>query len=422
MALPPNSGDTDTEVSRWTRETLLPIIYGQINLRIMLKTLADIDDLNGKKVFVRVDFNVPLDEQGNVRDDKRIRHAVPTIKHLLDGGAAQIILASHLGRPKNDEPELRTDKVAAKLAEILGQPVKKVDDWGGGGLPEDKIVMLENIRFHSAEKSKDEAERDEFGKQLAGLADIYVNEAFSNSHRKHASMTSIPKFIPGYAGLGVEQEVNAIHRAISDPDHPLIAVIGGLKADKIKAIHNLMAKADRILVAGALACNLLKAKGYEIGDSKADDEGMEEQSALVKEVVANEHVELPTDFVVADDFSASANFKTVPADGIEPGWMALDIGPESAKHYAEEIAGAKTVLWFGPIGVFEMSPFSAGTKTVGEAMAGLDGTTIIGGGDSASAAKKLGIEDKMTLVSTGGGASLEMIEGKELPALKILEK
>ncbi len=388
----------------------------------MLKTLADIGDLAGKKVFVRVDFNVPLDDAGNVRDDKRIKHAIPTIQYLLDAGVSQIILTSHLGRPKNNELELQTGKVAAKLAELLSEPVEKVDDWGENGLPEAKIVMLENIRFNSAEKSKDEGERDEFGQQLASLAEVFVNEAFSNSHRKHASMTSVPKFIPGCVGLGVEKEVAAINKAISDPEHPLVAVIGGLKADKIKAIHNLMGKADKVLVAGALACNLLKAKGYEIGASKADDEGMEEQADLVKEVVASDHVELPTDFVIADDFSESANVETVTADGIKPGWMALDIGPESAQNFADQIAGAKTVLWFGPIGVFEMQPFANGTRMVGEAMANLNGTTIIGGGDSASAVKKLGLSDKMTLVSTGGGASLEMIEGKELPALKILEK
>ena len=346
-----------------------------------LKTLEDMGDLAGKRVFVRVDFNVPLDEAGNVRDDKRIRHAIPTVKYLLDKGVAKVILTSHLGRPKDNEPELKTDKVAAKLGELLGEPVAKVDDWGENGLPEEKIVMLENIRFNKAEKSKDEAERDAFGKHLAGLADVYVNEAFSNSHRKHASMTSVPKFIPGCAGLGVQQEVAAISKAISDPGRPMVAVIGGLKADKIKAIHNLMSMADKVLVAGALACNLLKAKGLEIGASKADNEGMEEQADLVKEVVASDKVELPSDFVVADDFSETANVKTVPADGIEPGWMALDIGPESAADYARQISGAKTVLWFGPIGVFEMAPFANGTKAVGEAMAALDGgTTIIGGG------------------------------------------
>ena len=387
-----------------------------------LKTLEDMGDLAGKRVFVRVDFNVPLGDDGNVRDDKRIKHALPTIKYLLEKGVSRIVLASHLGRPKDNEPHLKTDQVAIRLSELLSEPVAKVDDWGEGGLPEDQIIMLENIRFHKAEKSKDEAERDVFGKQLAGLADIFVNEAFSNSHRKHASMTSIPKFIPGCVGLGVEQEVNAISKAISDPEHPMVAVIGGLKADKIKAIHNLMSKADKVLVAGALACNLLKAKGYEIGASKADDEGMEEQGELVREVIASDRVVLPTDFVVADDFSETANIKTVAADSIGSGWMALDIGPDSERSFAELISGAKTVLWFGPIGVFEMEPFANGTKAVGEAMAALKGTTIVGGGDSASAVKKLGLSDKMTLVSTGGGASLEMIEGKELPALVILKK
>lgn len=387
-----------------------------------LKTLEDMGDLSGKRVFVRVDFNVPLDEEGNVRDDKRIKHSVPTIKYLLGKGVSKIVLTSHLGRPKDNELELQTDKVAAKLSELLGEPVAKVDDWGENGLPEEKIVMLENIRFHKAEKSKDEAERDAFGKQLASLADVFVNEAFSNSHRKHASMTSVPKFIPGCVGLGVEKEVEAISKAVSDPEHPMVAVIGGLKADKIKAIHNLMGKADKVLVAGALACNLLKAKGMEIGDSKADDEGMEEQGELVKEVIASDRVMLPTDFVVADGFSEAARSEIVSADGIEPGWMALDIGPRSAESYAKQISEAKTVLWFGPIGVFEMAPFANGTKAIGEAMAALDGTTIVGGGDSASAVKKLGLSDKMTLVSTGGGASLQMIEGKELPALAILKK
>lgn len=387
-----------------------------------LKTLEDMSDLSGKRVFVRVDFNVPLNDEGNVRDDKRIKHAVPTIKYLLEKGVSKIVLTSHLGRPKNNEVHLQTDKVAAKLSELLGEPVEKVGDWGESGLPEDKIVMLENIRFHKAEKSKDEDERDAFGKQLASLADVFVNEAFSNSHRKHASMTSIPKFIPGCVGLGVEKEVEAINKAISDPGRPMVAVIGGLKADKIKAIHNLMGKADRVLVAGALACNLLKAKGMEIGSSKADDEGMDEQGTLVGEVIESDKVELPTDFVVADDFSETANVKTVAADSIEPGWMALDIGPESAESFAKQISEAKTVLWFGPIGVFEMAPFANGTKVVCEAMAALDGTTIVGGGDSAGAVKKLGLADKMTLVSTGGGASLEMIEGMELPALAILKK
>jgi len=387
-----------------------------------LRTLADIEDLKGKRVFVRVDFNVPLDDEGNVADDKRMRLALPTIRHLLDHGASQVILAFHLGRPKNNEPHLKANKVAMKLSELLGMDVVKVDDWGKNGLPEAKIVMLENTRFNPAEKSKDVAERDAFGKQMASLADLYVGEAFSNSHRDHASMTSVPKFIPGYAGLGVEQEVAALTKAISDPEHPLVAVIGGLKADKLKAIHNLLGVADQILVAGALATNLLKTKGYEIGASKADDEGMEERADIAKEIIASDKVQLPTDFVIADDFSESANVKIVPADSIEPGWMALDIGSKTREKYVSALSSAKTILWFGPIGVFEMVPFAEGTKVIGEAIASSDAVSIVGGGDSASAVKKLGLEDKMTLVSTGGGASLMMIEGKKLPALAALEK
>jgi 3-phosphoglycerate kinase len=387
-----------------------------------LKTLQDIPDLAGKKVFVRVDFNVPLDDNGNVRDDKRIQFAIPTIKYLLEKGVSRIILASHLGRPKDNEPNLMTNKVAEKLGQILGQKVAKVDNWGENGLPDSKIVMLENIRFHKTEKSKDEVERDEFGKQLASLADIYVNEAFSNSHRKHASMTSIPKFIPGYAGFGVEKEVNQISEALESPDHPVIAVIGGLKADKLNAIHNLLGIADKILVAGALAYNLRKTQGYNVGNSKVDNEGMNEMADLAKEVTGSPKVMLPIDAIVADDFSETANVKTVSYDAIEDGWMALDIGPETAKQYADEIKSAKTVFWFGPIGVFEMKPFADGTKAIGTAIAGSGALSIVGGGDSASAVKKLGLEDKMSLVSTGGGASLEMIEGKELPALSILKK
>ena len=387
-----------------------------------LKTLHDIPELSGKKVFLRVDFNVPLDDDGNVLDAKRIKLAVPTIQYLLDKGVAQIIITSHLGRPKNNEPNLMTNKVAEKLGELIGQEVAKVDDWGENGLPDAKIVMLENIRFHKAEKSKDEAERDEFGKQLASLADIYVNEAFSNSHRAHASMTSVPKFIPGYAGLGLEQEVSKIAKAIESPEHPLVALVGGLKADKLKAVYNLMKIADKILIGGAISYNLLKIKGYNIGDSKADDEGMEEMSDIVKEISESPRIELPVDAVVADAFDENANFKEVPVDSIEDGWMALDIGSKTREKYIGLLKEAKTILWFGPVGVFEMEPTAGGTKTIGQAIADSDAFSIIGGGDSAGAVKKLGLADKMSLVSTGGGASLTMIEGKKLPALSILEK
>lgn len=385
-----------------------------------MKTLQDAPDLTGKKVIVRVDFNVPLDDDGNVTNDKRIRHALPTIKHLLDAGVAQVILMSHVGRPKNNEPDLKTDKIAAKLAEHLGQEVAKVDDWGENGLPDDKLVMLENLRFHPGEKSKDEAEVEAFSKHLASLADLYVNEAFSNSHRKHASMM-LPKLMPGVVGLGVEKEVSAIKKALENPEHPVVAVIGGLKADKLTAINNLLDIADDILVAGALAFTLLKAQGKNMGSSKIDDEGLGEMDELVKKMSENEKVHLPVDAVVADNFAEDANSKDVSVDEVEDGWMALDIGPKTVGQYVAKLKEAKTILWFGPIGVFEMEPFSHGTKMIGRTIAESDAVSIVGGGDSASAVEKMGLDDQITLVSTGGGASLKMIEGKELPAIKILE-
>lgn len=386
-----------------------------------MKTLQNAPDLTGKKVIVRVDFNVPLDADGNVMNDKRIRHALPTIKHLLQAGVSQIILMSHVGRPKNNEENLKTDKIAENLAEHLGQEVKKVDNWGEDGLPEAKVVILENLRFHPGEKSKDEAEVEAFTKQLASLADIYVNEAFSNSHRKHASMM-LPKVMPGFAGFGVEKEVSSIKKAIESPEHPLVAVIGGLKADKLTAIDNLLKTADTILVAGALAFTLLKAKGKNMGSSKIDNEGLEEMGDLVHSLSENEKINLPVDAVVADAFAEDANHKNVSVDEVEDGWMALDIGPETVGHYVAKLKEAKTILWFGPIGVFEMEPYSHGTKMIGRAIAESDAVSIVGGGDSASAVEKMGLEDQITLVSTGGGASLKMIEGKELPAIKILEK
>ncbi len=385
-----------------------------------MKTLKDISDITDKKVIIRVDFNVPLDEEGGVVDDKRIRYALPTINQLLEAGVSKLIVMTHAGRPKNNELNLQTDKIAEKLAELLGQEVAKVNDWGENGLSEAKIVMLENLRFHSAEKSKDESERDVFGKQLASLADIYINEAFSNSHRDHASMTSVPKFISGYAGIGVEKEVDRIKKAIEDPEHPVVAIIGGLKADKLNAINNLLNTADDILVAGALAFTLLKAEGKNMGSSKIDDEGLGEMGELIEKIKASGKVYLPTDCVIADEFSENANSKEVSVDEVEDGWMALDIGPATVSHYTAKLKEAKTILWFGPIGVFEMEKFSHGTSAIGKAIAENDAVSIIGGGDSASAVKKMGLEDKMTLVSTGGGASLTMIEGKKLPAIEAL--
>lgn len=385
-----------------------------------MKTLKDAPSLKGKKVIVRVDFNVPLDDKGNVRSDKRIRHSLPTIQYLLKEGVSQLILMSHIGRPKNNEPNLKTDKVAEKLGELLGEKVVKVDGWGEKGLPKDKIVMLENLRFNAGEKSKDDNEREVFAKHLAGLADFYVNEAFSNSHRKHASMI-LPKFMKGYAaGFGVEEEVAQIGGALKNPKKPMVAVIGGLKADKLAAVANLMEMADDVLVAGALAFTLLKAQGKNMGASKIDDEGLQEMGDLVKEILKSKKVHLPVDAVVADKFAEDAKVKTVSVDDVEDGWMALDLGPETIGQYVAKLKDAKTILWFGPIGVFEMEPFSHGTRMIARTIAESGAVSIVGGGDSASAVEKMKLADKMTLVSTGGGASLEMIEGKELPAIKLL--
>lgn len=387
-----------------------------------LRTLKDAPKLAGKKVIVRVDFNVPMDEKGDVKSDKRIKFALPTIQHLLKQGVAQVILMSHVGRPKSNEPNLKTDKIAVRLSELLGMPVKKVDDWGEKGMPKDKIVLLENLRFNPGEKSKDDKEKAAFGKQLASLADVYVNDAFSNSHRAHASMTEVPKHIPGYAGFGVEKEATALLAALKNPKHPMVAVIGGLKADKLGAIANLMKMADSVLVAGALAFSLLKSKGLNMGASKIDDEGLEEMKDVVSKVLKAKNVVLPVDCVVADKFAEDAKSKSVAVDKVPAGWMALDLGPKTVRGYSDRIKGAKTVLWFGPIGVFEMAKFAKGTSAIGKAIAQSKGLTIVGGGDSASAAEKLGVASKMTLVSTGGGASLEMIEGKEMPGLKVLMK
>ena len=387
-----------------------------------LQTLQDMPDLQGKKVIVRVDFNVPLDESGDIRNDVRIQFAVPTLQYLLSKGVAQLILMTHVGRPKNNEPELKTDKIAQRLGEFLEETVKKIDDWGEKGLPQAKVVMLENLRFHPGEKSKEEAERDSFGAQLAGLADFYVNEAFSNSHRSHASMTGVPALIPGFAGFGVQKEMEVIGEALENPKHPVVAVIAGAKADKLSAIGNMLQLADAVMIGGALAFALRGRQGYSIGSSLIDTEGMAEMADVVEKITASQKVLLPKDAVVATEFSETAEHKVVPIDGIEAGWMALDIGPETTQEYVEKIKEAKTILWFGPVGVFEMEPYSHGTEAVAHAMAENPGTTIVGGGDSATAVKKFNVESEMTHVSTGGGASLRMIEGKPLPAIEILKR
>jgi len=381
--------------------------------------------VGGKRVLVRAGFDVPIDDAGNILDDSRIRISIPTIKYLLEHGAKQIIVMTHLGRPEEKDPASKTDKAAAKLSELIGEKVVKVDDFGEKGIPDPKkarIVMLENLRFDPREKAKDSVKRDEFGKQLASLADIYVNDAFSNCHRDHASMTSVPKFLPSCAGLSVEKEVSTISKAMESPERPFVSIIGGVKADKLNAVANLMKRVDKILIAGALAFTLLKQFGKEVGKTKTDTEGLAEFSALVDEIRNSPKVVLPVDAVLADSFSNDAKTKISSTDNIDKDWMALDIGPETIKRFRQELANAKTIVWNGPIGVFEFEKFADGTREIANAMASSSATTIVGGGDSGAAVEKLGMKEKFTLVSSGGGVSLEMFEGKELVAIKALEK
>ncbi len=394
-----------------------------------LPTLKEVY-IGKKKVIVRTGFDVPIDKDGNILDDRRIRLSVPTIKYLLDHGAEQIILITHIGRPdpKKVEDRFRTDKVASRLSMLLGLAIRKLDDHGENGLPSPKdarIVMLENLRFDSREKSKDVAERDSFGRMLASFADVYVNDSFSTCHRDHASMTSVPKFIPGCIGLSVEKEVSTISGAMENPKRPFVSIIGGLKADKLNAVKNLLKRVDTILIAGALAFTVLKAFGFETGSTKIDSEGLKDFSGLASGLKDDPKVILPVDCVLANAFSEDALTITNAVENIKEGWMALDIGPKSVARFKESIGSAQTIIWNGPIGVFEFEKFAVGTKEIANALAdraSSGATVIVGGGDSASAVDKLGLADKMTLVSSGGGASLQMFEGKELIALKVLRE
>jgi phosphoglycerate kinase len=381
--------------------------------------------IGGKIALVRAGFDVPIDDKGNVLDDARIRASLPTFKYLLEHGVKQIIVITHIGRPKEKERKFMTDKVAARLSELLGEDVHKLDDWGEHGVPDpkvDRIVIFENLRFNSCEKDKDPLKRDAFGKALASFADFYVDDAFSNCHREHASMTSIPKFIPGCVGFSVLKEVSTITKAMESPEHPFVSIIGGVKADKLNAVGNLIDRVDKILIAGALAFTLLKQFGKEVGKTKTDTEGLGGFADLVEKIRNSPKVLLPVDAVLADSFSNDAHTKISSVDNIDKEWMALDIGPETIKKFKESIQGAKTIIWNGPIGVFEFEKFSAGTREIASAMADSKATTIVGGGDSGAAVEKLGMKDRMTLVSSGGGVSLELFEGKELPAITALAR
>jgi phosphoglycerate kinase len=395
------------------------------------KTLANLSasDLSGKRVLVRADFNVPLDN-GNITDDTRIRAALPTIEDLTSKGA-KVILCSHFGRPKGVSDKLRLTPVAARLSELLGKEVKKPSDCIGeevagvvAAMQDGDVILLENVRFYPEEEAND----PEFAKNLASVADLYVNDAFGTAHRAHASTEGVTKYLsPSVAGKLIEKELEYLQGAIEKPQRPLAAIIGGSKvSSKIGVIEKLLEKCDKLILGGGMVFTFYKARGLNVGKSLVEDDKLELAKSL--EAKAKERgvtFLLPTDVVVADKFAADANTQIVSVDAIPDGWMGLDIGPDSVKTFQDALADCKTVIWNGPMGVFEMEKFAAGTEGIARTLAGLTKTgtsTIIGGGDSVAAVEMLNLGAEMSHISTGGGASLELLEGKELPGIAALDE
>jgi len=388
------------------------------------KSIRDVD-LAGKRVFCRVDFNVPM-QDGVITDDTRIRAALPTIRYLTEA-KAKVILASHFGRPKGTVvEEMRLTPIAKHLSELLGKPVKKLDESAGAAveaavadMQDGDVILLENVRFQAGEEKND----PELAKQFAQLADLFVNDAFGAAHRAHASTAGIAQYIPAVAGLLMEKEIRFLGGALSQPERPFTAIVGGAKVkDKIAVIENLLTKVNALIIGGGMANTFLKAKGYSVGSSLCEEDKLDLARLLMKQAEERGvQLLMPVDVVVADRFAADAEKKTVSVDAIPDGWMALDIGPKSVEAFRDVIVGSKTVVWNGPMGVFEMDAFAQGTIGVAKAMADCGGTTIIGGGDSVAAVEKAGVAEQMTHISTGGGASLEFMEGKELPGVAVLQ-
>jgi phosphoglycerate kinase len=388
------------------------------------KTIRDVD-LKGKRVLIRVDFNVPLDTKLDITDDIRIRAALPTIRYALEKGA-KVVLMSHLGRPDGKVIDsMRMAPVAKRLEELLGKKVTYVKDCVGddvkktvAAMKAGDVVLLENLRFHPEEEADDPG----FAKELASLGDLFVNDAFGTAHRAHASTEGVTKYLPSVAGFLLEKEMEYLGNAVDNPKRPFVAILGGAKVkDKIKVIDNLLNKVDAILIGGGMAYTFLKAKGRTIGASKLDKDGFETaKAALDKAGKKKIPILLPVDNIAGDKFDANANTKLVGED-IPDGWVGLDIGPKTIKEFEGRLKTAKTVVWNGPLGVFEMNKFAKGTEEVAKFLAGLKGaTTVIGGGDTAAAMAKFNLEDRMTHISTGGGASLEYLEGHGLPGIQAL--
>jgi phosphoglycerate kinase len=388
-------------------------------------SIADVP-IAGKRVFIRVDFNVPLDQQGHVTDDTRIRASLPTLQYAIDQGA-RVILASHLGRPAGKvEPRYSLKPVAECLSGLVGKPIPLADDCAGptvealaGQLRAGEVLLLENLRFHA----EDERNDSRFAQHPARLADVYVNDAFGTAHRAHASTAGMTKFLPvAVAGLLMQAELTHLGQLLATPEHPYMAILGGAKvSDKIGLIHNLLPRLNRVLIGGGMAYTFLAAQGVPVGNSLLETEKVGAARDILTQAAAlGVTIQLPEDHVIAERLEASAATRRVPKDGIPPGWMGVDIGPQTIEAFRKAIHGAKTVVWNGPMGVFEIIPFAQGTNAVAMAVASSQATTIVGGGDSVAAINQAGVADRITHISTGGGAFLELLEGRELPGVTAL--
>jgi phosphoglycerate kinase len=377
-----------------------------------VRTLDDLD-VDGKRVLVRVDFNVPRDEDGKVTDDARIRAALPTLRELREKGATQLVLAAHLGRPKDREPEFSLKPAADRLSELLDAPVELASDLDH--VPDGDVVMLENVRYEPGETKNDA----ELARRYAALADVYVNDAFGAAHRAHASTEAVAHQLPHAAGRLLEREVSTLRGILDDPRRPLVAVVGGAKVtDKIGVLEAFLEKADTILIGGAMCFPFFKAQGHDVGDSLCEEEGIEPARKVL--AASSDKLRLPLDLIAGRAFSADTELHTIDGVDVPDGWMGLDVGARTVDVYAEVIEHAGTVFWNGPMGAFELEPFETGTRAIAEAIAASDATTVVGGGDSAAALAQFGLADRVDHLSTGGGAALELVEGKALPGVEAL--